>query len=296
MRGHYSEGRRWLDEALATDGRGSPEVRAMALAGAAGLATEQGDVDRVKEVCEEGLELLVHEASEAKLLLLTWVGWVALQREEHEQAQQLFEERMALGRKMRDTYWLATSLIGLALVSYYRGDLEKATELFEESMDLLREQGEKHSLSYCLNNLGIVVYSQGDLERASQLTEEAVALFRDLRARGDVAEGLGNLGWIALLQDDLGRAANLYGESLTLSWDTGSPVRLGGISLLGCSTGRRAAGGAALGSSANLTRSEGYSQRRRLLRRGRRSYFRCALGHGRRMGEGVAQGSGDEPR
>ena len=31
--GYYSEGRRWLEEALAMDGRGSPEVRAMALAG-----------------------------------------------------------------------------------------------------------------------------------------------------------------------------------------------------------------------------------------------------------------------
>ena len=34
---YYGEGRRWLEEALAIDGRGSPEVRAMALAGAGGL-------------------------------------------------------------------------------------------------------------------------------------------------------------------------------------------------------------------------------------------------------------------
>ena len=33
MRGYHSEGRRWLEEALAIEGRGSPEVRAMALAG-----------------------------------------------------------------------------------------------------------------------------------------------------------------------------------------------------------------------------------------------------------------------
>src|SRR5215204_5173059 len=83
VRGYHSEGRRWLEEALALDGRGSPEVRAMALAGAAVLAEEQGDLDRAQEACQEGLELLAHEgreASEAKLNLLECLGWVACLR------------------------------------------------------------------------------------------------------------------------------------------------------------------------------------------------------------------------
>jgi tetratricopeptide (TPR) repeat protein len=223
-RGYNSEGRRWLQEALAMEDRGSPEVRAMALAGAGGLAWEQGDFDRAKEACEEGLELLEHEAreaSEAKLWLLIYLGWVVRERGEHGQAQQLFEEGLALSRQMRDTWWLATFLLYLAIVPHYLGDYERATELNEESMDLFREQGDKRSLAYCLNNLAMMVYSQGDLGRAAQLTEEAVALFRELRARGDVALGPDNLGWIALLQNNLGRAANLYRESLSLSWDTG---------------------------------------------------------------------------
>ena len=58
VRGYHSEGRRWLEEALAIEGRGSPEVRAMALAGVGALALEQGDLDRAQEACEEGLELL----------------------------------------------------------------------------------------------------------------------------------------------------------------------------------------------------------------------------------------------
>jgi predicted ATPase/class 3 adenylate cyclase len=80
MRGHNSEGRRWLEQALAMDGRGSPEVRAMALAGAGALASEQGDLDRAKEACEGGFELLANEAreaSETKLNLLSCLGWVA---------------------------------------------------------------------------------------------------------------------------------------------------------------------------------------------------------------------------
>ena len=48
-RGHFSEGRRWLEGALAIDGRRSPESRAMALAGLGMLAAQQGDVDRLRE-------------------------------------------------------------------------------------------------------------------------------------------------------------------------------------------------------------------------------------------------------
>jgi predicted ATPase/class 3 adenylate cyclase len=224
IRGYQSEGRRWLEAALAIEGRGSREWRPMALAGVGMLASEQGDLDRAKEACEEGLELLEHEAREAreaKLWLLACLGWVASEREDYGQATELSEERLALSREMSDTWWLASSLLGLAFVSHSRGDSERATELYEQSMDLFREQGDKHSLAICLGSLAMMVYAQGDLGRATKLTEESIALFRELGSRGGVSVGLYNWGWIALLQDDLGRAADLYRESLFLSWDTG---------------------------------------------------------------------------
>jgi tetratricopeptide (TPR) repeat protein len=125
-----------LEAALAMVGRGSPEVRAMALAGVGSLALEQGDLDRAQEACEEGLELLAHEeareAIEAKLNLLVGLGWVAWQREEHDQATQLYEESLALSREMSDTWWIASSLSNLATVSLSLGDSERATELYEE--------------------------------------------------------------------------------------------------------------------------------------------------------------------
>jgi hypothetical protein len=55
----------------------------MALAGVGELAEEQGDYDRAKEACQEGLELLANqarEASEARLRLLACLGWVAWER------------------------------------------------------------------------------------------------------------------------------------------------------------------------------------------------------------------------
>ena len=240
VRGYNSEGRRWLQEALAIDGRGSPDSRAMALAGVGWLAAHQGDLDRAQEACKEGLQLPANEASEARRCLLVFLGWVAREREDYGRATQLFEESLALSQQMSDTYWHATSLSNLALVSHYRRDSERATELYEESMDLFRELGDKQSLAYCLNNLGMVVYSQGDLGRAAQLTEEGVALVRELGARVDVALGLCNLGWIDLLREDLGRAADHYRESLSLSWDTGlTPLVQSALEGFACLAGAR---------------------------------------------------------
>jgi predicted ATPase/class 3 adenylate cyclase len=224
MRGHYSEGRRWIEEALASDGRGSPESRARSLAGVAALALEQGDLDRVEEASAEGLELLAREAtgpSETKLYLLLSVGHVALDREDPSRATKAFEESLALSRQLGHGLVLASSVVNLATVTYEEGDLKRATELFEEGIDLFRERGDKLGLASCLINLGLVVYSQGDLERAVRLTEEAVALYRELGVRRNIAVGLGNLGWMALLQNDLSRAADLFEEDLGLARDIG---------------------------------------------------------------------------
>ena len=222
MRGHYSEGRRWLENVLAVDGRGSPSARAMALAGIGEIASHQGDLDQAQEACEEGLKLLAHEASEAKIYLLLSLGKVALLRgEDYERATQVNEEALALSREMRHRMGLATSLLHLGLVSQRRGDSEGATEFYEESTALFREWGDKQGLAFCLNNLGVVAITQGDLVQAQKLTEEAVALLRELGSRGDVSIGLQNLGWIAFLRNELGKAVDRYKQSLTLAWDTG---------------------------------------------------------------------------
>ncbi len=244
MRGHYGEGRRWLEEALAMDVRGTPEARAMALAGVGGLAVDQGDLDRAEEACEEGLELVPEatDASEAKIFLLSWLARVAWDREDPGRAAELIEECVALSREKRDGPLLAGSLMFLALVFHGRGDSERATELFEESMDLFREWGEKYGLAACLISLGRVVYSRGDLERAAKLTEEAVALLREVGAgkSRDAAIGLYNLGWIALLQNDLGKAADLYEESLALAWDIGlKPLVISGLEGIACVAGAK---------------------------------------------------------
>jgi predicted ATPase/class 3 adenylate cyclase/Tfp pilus assembly protein PilF len=222
VRGHYGEGRRWLEGALAATERGSIESRAMALAGAGALATDQGDLDRAEEFSAEGLELLKSEASErseAKPYLLLNSGHVALEIADYDKATRLFEESLSLSREIEPGRGGASSLMSLATVTHKQGDLERATKLYEEGIDLFRARGDKLGLAMCLSNLGLVMYSQGDLGRATKLAEEGVSLLRESGAEAHTAIGLCNLGWISLLQNDIGRAADYYEESLDLAWD-----------------------------------------------------------------------------
>jgi predicted ATPase/class 3 adenylate cyclase/Tfp pilus assembly protein PilF len=240
-RGYDSEGRRWLEGALAIDGRGSVESRAMALAGVGALASHQGDFDRAEEALVEGLELLVGEEterSEVKLHLLLTLGHVALETEDYDKATRLFEESLSLSREEGNSWGLARSVMSLATVIHEQGALERATELYEEGIDLFRERGDKLGLARCLNNLGLVVYSRGDPERAMKLAEESVSLLRELGAGADTALALCNLGWMALLQNDLGRAADLYKESLAFAWDNGmKPIILPNLEGYACVAG-----------------------------------------------------------
>ena len=56
-RGHYGEGRRWLDGALAKEGRAPAAARAGALHAAGWVAHDQADMDRAEAVAEQGVEL-----------------------------------------------------------------------------------------------------------------------------------------------------------------------------------------------------------------------------------------------
>jgi hypothetical protein len=55
--GHYGEGRKWLEEALAKDNRASVAARLKALEGVFWLTYDQQDLDRAEAAAQEGLEL-----------------------------------------------------------------------------------------------------------------------------------------------------------------------------------------------------------------------------------------------
>jgi predicted ATPase len=223
IRGHYSEGRRWLEKALAQDLRAPAAVRAKALGCLGRMAWQQGDLDRTETACEEGLELVrdVDDGGFAAIVLRLVLGMAVLMRGDVDRATRLEEESLTLSREQGDKWAIAASLLNLSIIAQDRGDLEQATRLLDEGLGLFRELGNKQGVSWCLVELGYVALSGGEAERGAALTEEAVELLREVGAREGVALALAYLGWAALLQGEHERSMALYRESLELAREAG---------------------------------------------------------------------------
>ncbi len=73
------------------------------------------------------------------------------------------------------------------------GRFAEADECFEQSLALLRETGDRRNVGFMLNNLGVVAHLRGDYEVAVARYGEALAIFRETGERTCELPGLGNL-------------------------------------------------------------------------------------------------------
>src|SRR5215213_6231162 len=216
-RGHYSEGSRWLAEALAKANGASTAARVKVLEAEGWLVYPSGAVDQAMIAAQEGLKLSKHAglggAVEARFLRV--LGWMAIIRGEDNRAKGLLEESLILSRKADDKrgivdalHWLGVSLDFL--------DRERAKELREEGIGLARESGYVPTLGRLLFSQGYMLILEGDYERGMALSEEAVELLREHGYTGELPYALANLGWAALYSSDPERARAAYEEGLAL--------------------------------------------------------------------------------
>jgi predicted ATPase/DNA-binding SARP family transcriptional activator/DNA-binding CsgD family transcriptional regulator len=225
-KGHNGEGRGWLVETLAMDGRTPVPVRAKALEGLGWMAYFQGDMAQAAAAAEEGLELGVRAeigdnlASTLRIIL----GFTAEMQGDFERATELHEEALALSREAADRRAIADSLLGLGGVWSMRGDSKRAIELFEEGIVVAREAGDAVILAGLLLSLGYELLLAGDYDRGEALNEEAAALYLERGYKSGLEFALDNLGWAALLRGDRQEAKVKYRESLVLCQEVGDQL------------------------------------------------------------------------
>jgi predicted ATPase/transcriptional regulator with XRE-family HTH domain/Tfp pilus assembly protein PilF len=265
VRGHGTEGRRWLERALAA-ARGHPGVlRARALSGAGALAVDQGDHAQAAAFCEEALALYRERNDrEGIAQALNSLGIVAVGQGDYARATARYEESLALARELGDRRGIALALSNLAQVVWRRGDDARAETLLEEGLALDRERGDKEGMAISLANLGILVKQRGDYARALALQEESLALKRELGHKRGIAASLQNLGSVARAQGDYARATALYEESLALMRELvdrqGIALALSNVGAVACDRGASERGAAVLEESLVLMRELGHTR------------------------------------
>ena len=136
IRGHLSEGQRWLAGALARRGEAPASVTAKALRGAGMLAREQGD---------------------------------------YAAAAALGEEALVLFRELGDTLGIARTAHLLGDTASDVGDYARAAAMLEEGLALFEALGDASSMANMLNDLGVVARRRREFDLAANLFEASLA-------------------------------------------------------------------------------------------------------------------------
>jgi len=220
IRGHWSEGRKWLETTLVKTAGVEGPSRIKVLSGAANLAFDQGDFPRAHALGEETLALSQKLGDkQGTVVCLTLLGLEACSIENFGRARQLGSESLRLSQELGDSMGIAGGLAILGLVARGEGDTTKAIEHLTQSLERFRALGDRLRSSLVVLNLGLVFRERGDLEQAESLFEESLGLFKSLGDRWGLAFSQSNLGIVAWSQHAHERAADLFRQSLVLRRD-----------------------------------------------------------------------------
>jgi tetratricopeptide (TPR) repeat protein len=219
MRGFLSEGIGLLQRAL--DGTpDAPEVvrvRALNIAGA--LALLRGDIQQATRWHEEALAL-ARAAGDlpATAYALHEVAKLASELDATpDRARALWEESLAISRRLGDSFGVARCLSNLAEIRRARGDFDRAIELMEESLATWRKRGDRVYLGVTLTNLGAATRARGELDRSSSVYRESLSVIHEIGDIEGIVYSLNGLAGLALDRGQLMPAARLLGAASALA-------------------------------------------------------------------------------
>jgi predicted ATPase/DNA-binding CsgD family transcriptional regulator len=214
--GHLVEGRRWLEQSLAS-GAGGPGERAKALCAAGGLALEQGDYATAEVQLEESLVDFRRAGDKSgEALALNDLGLLARDRGQFARARALYEEGLLLRRAINDNRGKAIALCNIGVVAAIQGDYELAEAPLAEAAETFRQLNDPFTLSAALTMQADLAGRRGDYERSIQIADEAIQLSRQLGDPSATAIALITQGDSLREQGTFDRATQQYQEALML--------------------------------------------------------------------------------
>lgn len=239
-RGHYSEGRRYLERSLERAEGQVSTACAIALNTTGVLASSQSDWAAAKRLLEESLEM--HRALENRASIATVAGnlaTVSRYRGEYEAARALYAQSLAVHRETGDRWGEARTLNHLGSLAMEQSDLKAAHGWMAESLRLRQELDDRRGMAIVGNNLGMVKMQQGHYDQARVLFEESLYINRELNDRQGIAVSLSYLAVAAADQGRFDTALEFYEESLRLFQELGHRVGIAEMRLHRAMTAHR---------------------------------------------------------
>jgi predicted ATPase/class 3 adenylate cyclase len=254
VRGHWGEGKAWIEAALALEG-GADLTRGWTLFWATHFAWLHNDfaaseaftseAEQIARSCgderlsawvlmrrhllatvaarpEEALEfwnqsMAIAEDIADRTLVIRLLNNRALTTRDLQEGTELIERAVAVAREMGDVGSIGTTLQALGMYANANAEYARARVILREALEYLRPIGHKRAIASTVESLAVADFFQVEYESARPLYEEATSIARELG--GPVAEStmLNNEAAIAMMDEDYGRASERFAAYAALA-------------------------------------------------------------------------------
>jgi non-specific serine/threonine protein kinase len=211
VRGHWREGQRWLEAALALPGEVPARAHAWALGGAGALAAALGDFERAAPLLEESLARW-RALDDRKQLgrALQNLAALAYITGDLDRAEMLAEESLAV---RQGTSEAPEALRNLGSIAEARSNLQRAIALYEEVLARYRESNNRWGVGNALAELAWLALEQGELARGRAFLGECLTLRRTIADTPGIAECLELAATVVGIEARAVDAAHLAGAA-----------------------------------------------------------------------------------
>src|SRR5215213_10260193 len=217
MHGHFTEGRQWMEEALAKGSAMPASLRAKALFVAGTMADGQADRQSAEPLLEESL-MRFRELGDklGSALALSGAGLIAVGQGRYERGVALFQGAVDLFLEIGERWGASVNLSFSAVGWFGRGDPIRAKRLAERGLELAREIGSPEAVCVACHAGTMAAQAEGEHERARGLLQEGLALAAEAGNETNVAYCLEGLAAAAASEGSLACAGRLWGAAEAL--------------------------------------------------------------------------------
>jgi non-specific serine/threonine protein kinase len=182
LHSHLSEGRQWLDLALAGPSS-NLSLRCRALFWNEQLTGDAGDYGRAEDLLKEAMELAIATDDVAlRGRIGAELAWMVIMRGDISDGVVRCQEAVELLRMTTDYDGLGGALHTLGHAQGDATGLESARAAWEESLRLFRGTGDGWNQAQLLKDLGLIACRSGDLSAAAEAYEESLVILRETGA------------------------------------------------------------------------------------------------------------------
>lgn len=219
---HTSEGRRWIERAVAASGPAASLPRARALRGLAGLQFNQGEFEQVPALYQEALEIFQRNRDrKGAAIVMANLGNAMRALGRPGEARSWLESSLERHRRLKDNFYVGYCLWSLAGLAYENNDFARAQELNQQALECFRKINSRLYVAAALVQLGMNSLALGRHDEAGALMRQALALGRESNDPLTILQLLEALAYHAVVEETPERAVTLFGAIETIRDQTG---------------------------------------------------------------------------